>query len=138
MKSSLRFIDYIVDEVSFKNNYGQSDEFEIDFDIKTSVNYKDDNKFILKLNLNLFDNKVNKEDAPFFMSVCVIGIFETDKDIDDQLKEDLAEINSVAILFPYVRALVSNYTALANVSPLILPPINVIKYMEEKKKESSF
>ena len=72
------------------------------------------------------------------MSVCVIGIFETDNDIDDQLKEDLAEINSVAILFPYVRALVSNYTALANVSPLILPPINVIKYMEEKKKESSF
>lgn len=138
MKSSLRFIDYIVDEVSFKNNYGQSDEFEIDFDIKTSVNYKDDNKFILKLNLNLFDNKVNKEDAPFFMRVCVIGIFETDNDIDDQLKEDLAEINSVAILFPYVRALVSNYTALANVSPLILPPINVIKYMEEKKKESSF
>lgn len=133
MRSSLRFIDYIVDEVNFKNKYNDNENFELDFDIDSNVDFKDKNNFILKLELYIFKKE---EDVPFTMNVKVIGIFEVD-DVEEKLREELAEKNAVAILFPYVRALVSNYTAIANVSPLILPPINVVQYIEEKKKKSN-
>lgn len=133
MKSSLRFIDYIVDEISFKNKYVEGEDFNIDFSIDTDVVFKDENNFILKLSMNIFKDQ---EQAPFEMNVSVIGIFEVDN-IEENLKKEFAEKNSVAILFPYVRALVSNYTAVANVTPLILPPINVVKYIEDKKKLKS-
>lgn len=48
----------------------------------------------------------------------------------EKQKEELTTKNTVAILFPYIRALVSNYTANANVPPLILPPINVSKILD--------
>ena len=41
----------------------------------------------------------------------------------------------MAILFPYIRALVSTFTANANVPPLILPPINVVNLIENVSKE---
>lgn len=44
--------------------------------------------------------------------------------------------NAVAILFPYVRALISSYTANANVTPLVLPPINVNQLLRNKKDNS--
>lgn len=129
MKSALKFIDYIVDEVNFKNKYIDSDDFNIEFDINTDVVFNGENNFILKLGMDIFKNQ---KEAPFEMSVSVVGIFEIG-DIEENLKQEFAEKNSVAILFPYVRALVSNYTAMANVNPLILPPINVVKYIEDKK-----
>ena len=129
MKSALRFIDYIVDEVNFKNKYINSDDFNIEFDINTDVVFNDENNFILKLGMDIFKNQ---KESPFEMSVSVVGIFEIG-DIEENLKQEFAEKNSVAILFPYVRALISNYTAMANVNPLILPPINVVKYIEDKK-----
>ncbi|RZJ69804.1 MAG: hypothetical protein EOO49_16235 [Flavobacterium sp.] len=33
--------------------------------------------------------------------------------------------NAIAIIFPYVRAFVSSVTALANITPLILPTYNL-------------
>lgn len=131
MKSVLRFIDYIVDEVNFKNEYSNDENFQLDFDIDSNIEFKDNNNFILKLNLYLFKKE---ENVPFRMNVKVIGIFEVD-DVDEKLRMELAEKNAVAILFPYIRALVSNYTSVANVPPLILPPINVAQYVEDKKKK---
>lgn len=130
-KSPLKFIDYIVDEVSFKNEYSKNDSFSLEFDIDSEVEFKDDNNFILKLNLYLFKKE---EDVPFRMNVKALGMFEID-DVDEKLKIELSEKNAVAILFPYLRALVSNYTSIANVTPLILPPINVAQYIEDKKKK---
>lgn len=71
-----------------------------------------------QLNLYLFKKE---EEVPFKMNVKVIGIFEID-DVDDKLRLELAEKNAVAILFPYVT--------------LILPPINVAQYIENKKKKN--
>lgn len=131
MKSVLRFVDYIVDEVNFKNEYNDEENFELDFDFDSKIEFKDNNNFILRLNLYLFKKE---ENVPFRMTVKVIGIFEID-DVDEKLRLELAEKNAVAILFPYIRALVSNYTSIANITPLILPPINVAQYVEDKKKK---
>ena len=46
--------------------------------------------------------------------------------------------NCLAILFPYLRALISSYTALANVSPILIPAINIANtnMLDENEKKS--
>ena len=50
--------------------------------------------------------------------------------------EDIPEYfytNSIAILFPYIRAFVSTLTLQANIPPIILPTMNLISLQEKLK-----
>jgi preprotein translocase subunit SecB len=136
MKSSLKFIDYIVEEVEFYNNSNfiaeSSEKTKLDFDIDSKTEFIDENRFTLSLIVKIFQNAVEKG-YPFSMNIKITGVFILDN-VDEKTKQVLAEKNSVAILFPYVRALVSTYTSASNVHPVILPPINVVKYIENKRR----
>lgn len=44
--------------------------------------------------------------------------------------------NSIAILFPYVRAFISTMSLQANVQPVILPTINLMGLTEDLKKQT--
>ena len=65
------------------------------------------------------------------MEMEVVGFFSISNVSEEQIEN--FKPNAVAILFPYVRALISSYTANANVTPLILPPINVNQLLRSKK-----
>ncbi|SHJ99661.1 preprotein translocase subunit SecB [Hathewaya proteolytica DSM 3090] len=129
--SVLKFTDYVVDEIIFKNNYSDEESFNIDFDIDSNVNFKDETNFELHMVVELFKSL---DISPFKMRVKVTGFFQIES-MEAGKKENFVKQNAVAILFPYVRALISNYTALCNVPPLILPPINVVEYIKNKSSE---
>lgn len=136
IKSTLRFIDYYVNKIEFYNN----SEFEdapakIDFKITRKVEYleDEDNTFLVTLNTRIFEN-ARENNYPFSMNISLTGIFEIDND-DVKNRRTFAEINSVAILFPYLRAIVSTYSASANIQPLILPPVNVVKMIQEEQDD---
>lgn len=132
-KSKLSFKDYVVSKIEFKNNLEcDEDQITIDFDFDSKIEFKNDREFDLHLWVELFKDAENNK-YPFNFRAELIGFFEIDQ-CDENKKKIYAEQNSVAILFPYVRALITTYTGLANVNPLILPPINVVKYLENKKK----
>ena len=63
------------------------------------------------------------------MSVKIKGFFCLET--EDQRIQD-SETNAVAILFPFIRAIVSTYTVNANIAPVILPPMNINAYLREK------
>lgn len=133
--SSLRFINYIVNDVKFKSNKIQDDKkvLKLTFDIvnSTKVN-KERDKMEIILKLNIFKGQ---EESPFNMEVEISGFFELEGE-DDITRY---EANAIAIMYPYLRAIVSTYTASANVSPVILPAINVnamLKNRKENKKEN--
>lgn len=44
--------------------------------------------------------------------------------------------NSIAILFPYIRAFVSTLTLQANVKPILLPTLNLSTLQEELKRNT--
>lgn len=134
MKANLKFKDYVVNNIEFKNNLSfDNSPIEIDFDINSEVNFINDKEFFLGLEIEIFRDH-EKNNYPFSFKAEIIGTFEIDTDNEVE-KNKLAEQNSVAILFPYVRALISTYTSASNVSPIILPPINVVKYIQDKKKK---
>lgn len=132
-RSSLRFIDYYVNKVEFYNNESfDNSAVKIDFKVSRDIEYleDEDNTFYVTLNANVFED-AEKNNYPFTINLSLTGIFElNDEDVHN--KESFAEINSVAILFPYLRSIISTYTANANISPLILPPINVINMIEKE------
>lgn len=133
-ESLLRFKNYVVDSIEFKSNFDFSgDDKKLDFEINSDYEFND-NTFVLSLEMEIFPD-AEKNDYPFNMKVGMIGLFEVDSQASEQDKINFAEKNSIAILFPYLRSLVSIYTMNANVGTTILPPINVIKYLQDKKEK---
>lgn len=135
-QSLLKFNNYVVESIEFRANFNFSGEDkDIKFDFDSSYEFEDDN-FILKLNMVIFPG-AEQNDYPFSMKVEMIGLFEVESSADDNTKINFAEKNAIAILFPYLRSLVSVYTSNANIGTTILPPINVVKYLNDKKDAES-
>ncbi len=130
--SGLKFERYEVDEVSFNRNQKLPegiDTWEIDFDVGAMVKTNEE-KNKMKVNLQVVIFKKTKN-PPFTMKVDIAGYFGTMENIDIEKKY---KANAIAILYPYLRAIVSTYTASANISPIILPAINVNAMLKEKEK----
>ena len=121
INSSLKFINYIVNNVYFNYNQKQNSEknWKLTFNFRnvTKIN-EEKNKMEISLSTDIFKDI---EDAPFNMSVEIVGYFELEGigDISHY------EANAIAIMYPYLRAIISTYTSSANVMPIILPAINI-------------
>lgn len=132
--SSLKLLNYITDFVQFRNNPDfESDEVTVQFDVQPEF-YINDEKGIMtvELQVEIFKDAI-RNNYPFEMMVSVVGIFEM-KSNDKEKNIHRFKTNAVAIMYPYIRALVSTYTANANVPPLILPVMNINKMIEESEK----
>lgn len=128
----ITFLDYKVNCVQFVNNDEYNgEEVDIDFDVTAQFRVSDDGQeMVVVLKADIFNPKEGKI-YPFTMSVEVEGYFRSNF---EERKDEIRQYgkNAVAILFPYVRALVSSFTANANVTPLILPTVNVSKLLGEE------
>ena len=76
--------------------------------------------------------KIDDEDMPFNIEVCIIGYYEFNNMENNH--EIMLKNNGVAILMPYIRAIISQITSMAGLGTLTIPIINV-KEMNEKAKE---
>lgn len=135
INSVFRFDRYIVKEIQFDYNLGfdSDEEIDISFDIDASHEIDTEKRcMVTVLDVTIFDNPV-ENNYPFKMYIQLAGIFSMQEgDINDIEK---FKPNSISILFPYVRALVTSFTASANVTPLILPTINVNAYIQQRKED---
>lgn len=127
LKSALIFEKYVVDKVEFTRNdeYSAEEKVNIQFSVAKDVQ-RIDNKMNVDLAVKVFEN-AKENNYPFEMYIQITGFFAIEND-DKQID---FEPNAIAILYPYIRAIVSTYTANANVNPLILPPINVNNLFKE-------
>ena len=75
--------------------------------------------FILTLNVLVKDKKSSLE-----VKMTVTGKFEYETNDIQELVPYLG-FNAPAIMFPYIRAYITNITALGGMSPIILPTLNM-------------
>ena len=102
----ISFLGYDVLKIDFKKNEnynGESVELDTDLSVNIRTN-KDNSKMAVEMTIKIFDDE--KMEYPFRLEVIVVGQFEIDGDVKNNVREFQA--NAVAILFPYVRALVTN------------------------------
>ncbi len=130
--SILKFNKYIVNNINFNTNSNfikNEEKISINFNIEKEVIKNNDNMEV-KLTTYIF-KEAEANNYPFEMKITITGYFTI---INNESNVNL-EPNAIAILYPYIRSIVSTYTANANIMPLILPAINVNKLIDEQKKD---
>lgn len=132
----ISFLDYRVTSVTFQlnQNYDTDEEMsDVNIEAKSDFIISDEKtNMIVTLELQIFGDE--EGNYPFKMNVELDGLFELSGEIKN---EDIRKYyaNALSILYPYARAIVSNYTANANVQPLILPTVNIWKMINSQKNK---
>lgn len=134
IESVLKFDKYEVKEVSIKSNENfvrTNEPLKISFSIHKDVQHNTKGKMVVTLMVSIFEN-AEQNNYPFEMTLKISGFFINN---DDSINLDA---NAIAILYPYVRSIVSVFTSSVNVPQLILPVINVnalIDQIENSKED---
>ncbi len=79
---------------------------------------------------------LNKSEKPAIEVICVANYVFKDE-IDFAGIPSFFYANSIAILFPYVRAFISTLSLQANFPPMILPTLNLSSLGEELKEHTT-
>lgn len=124
----ISFEHYEVTKIKYEaNEQCDGNEFQMDFDVDSnSYIVEDGNLMIIELTVIIFPDAV-QNNYPFEMSISLKGYFENRSNGDIKRYEP----NAIAILYPYIRAIVSTYTSVANITPVNLPTININKMLKK-------
>ncbi|WP_334352017.1 protein-export chaperone SecB [Companilactobacillus sp. HBUAS56257] len=128
----LNFNGYTVKEM----NYTKNDNFKNDSEIALKPKLKFNNqikndKIVVEISASIGSLKDNR--IPFKASCSLEGTFEyiSSEDESNIGPDSLIRNNAVAILYPYLRATISNLTSQSNEFPAyILPTVNVAKLLK--------
>ena len=131
--SSFQFNEYRINNAEFRlNPEAEMDEYiDLDFNLDTDfyLNKEEDQAMVI-LRCVVFEDYIEKE-LPFYVNVEIVGNFFLNGDFTNEEVLNLCKVNATAVLFPYLRAYISNLTALAGVPCVILPTINIQKLLED-------
>lgn len=125
--------DYVFDKVNIDLSNYNSDDISIDF--QTHGIFSEENsgyELIFSISVFTGDEIKNK---PFAYIQCR-GMFEFENVSSFEEIPDYFYSNSIAILFPYVRAYVSMVTTQANVRGIILPTLNLSSLEDDLRKNT--
>ncbi|PFC81040.1 hypothetical protein CN272_27990 [Bacillus anthracis] len=126
MLAQLQFRDYHVINISYKfNPYNPEEEESLspDFSYKIQKNEEDSKEAVVYLTFNIGDEMLR--DSSIYVSVTIAGEFVVFGEEDEEQIDMLYKVNAIAILYPYLRSIVSEITSKGTSSPIILPTMNI-------------
>lgn len=122
-EAQFRFIDfkviksiYQIDVPKFK----QGGKLDVNFKFPAELDYAQGQPIAFPMEV-LIEN----EDKSLRIQVGIIGVFESNVDITKE--KSFIEVSAPAIIFPYIRAYVSNLTSMSGIQPILLPTYNMTK-----------
>ncbi|MFR4518364.1 MAG: protein-export chaperone SecB [Fusobacterium sp.] len=133
-KTKLIFNNYIITKLNYDINKEFDNTQTVPLKMGITPNFREfeDPKSIeVTIDFKLFENS---KEYPFYLELSITGFFEIEGEVENEQAKFYKEVNTVTILFPYLRAAISSITSLMNINPVILPPINVIELMKSNKK----
>ena len=122
--STLKMHHIVFDELSFTRKGFQNIQSN-DIQFKVNVMIGRNQEGIYKVTLRVDADKEDEYEA----SAQVTGYCEIDADCS--LKDDILKKNTVAILFPYIRAELTLLTAQPETTPITLPAMNINALIDE-------
>ncbi|MDW4255971.1 pretranslocase subunit SecB family protein [Staphylococcus saprophyticus] len=125
--AGINFLNYIVDSMYYKTNPNfdlKSKEIIINEEIYADINIiEEDETAMITLQAKLEES----EEVPFSFDVSIVGYFEFDVEESDGIQfKDFLKTNAIAILFPYLRTIVSDLTGKSNRFPNYNMPVRNI------------
>ena len=122
-KAVIQFLGYRVSEISY--TCPVTLEFPSDAKISCNMNFSkalgriSETRVQEKLRVNLW-HTIGDQNTDYKISVEINGQFEINEHWDPSW-----ETNMLAILFPYLRSIVSTVTSMTGREPIIIPTINI-------------
>lgn len=128
--SVLELRTYLVKKINFELNsnfdFSTPKEVQLAPQFDRNILKIDKDNVAVDLSIN-----INKGDIPFFVEIEIEGIFKLN-DWEKDENRSIIENNAIAILFPYLRTLVTMVTANANLNPYILPVMNIVEMLNKQ------
>jgi preprotein translocase subunit SecB len=121
--SEFRFLGYRISKIecNISDTFGSEKE-----NIKQEINIENnfnENKFFVEVVLNI---TIKSDSDNFYFFLKIKGGFQAETGMNEDQFKILSAQNAPAILFPFARAIITNYTAQANIPPIILPTVNFV------------
>ncbi|WP_404427267.1 protein-export chaperone SecB [Ureibacillus chungkukjangi] len=138
MSAVLQFRDYHILESHYKfNPYFQ--EFDEEVKLTPQISYKLETnpqtfeEAIIYLGIEIGDEDLR--DFNFYAKAKVSGFFlmHPNEEMSEEEILSFYKYNAVAILFPYLRSIISDITSKGSETPIILPTMNIVKMIEENE-----
>ncbi len=119
MKSSLKMSDLYFSKCVVERS-AELEKGEYKADLQKSIKKVKDHEFDVELKLS-----VEKGDFSLLVITKAHFLYE---DEDYGKEENIINMNTVAIMFPFIRSQVTLLTSQPGMAPIILPPINTTKF----------
>jgi len=133
-KSCMQFKGYEINSMHFELSKNDINNKEIKISPTFGMTVEDCGKDEYKVQLTFSLKASDENPLPFNIDVTMTGDFELCmEEENDILKEALLHENTVAIMFPFLRAVIASLTTTANINPLILPVINIANAFNNDK-----
>jgi preprotein translocase subunit SecB len=129
--AKFQFKNYFINHSLLELKKGDvSENINISFNPKGLIN-KNKSFFQLQLMVNIED-----ENKIINVEINAIANFLFDRKIEENQLNNYFYTNAPALLFPYIRAYISNLTTLSGVQPIILPTLNLSNLREDLKNNT--
>lgn len=126
------FLEYYkVSKFSFVETNNESESLNVKFQPSGKYNAKE-GKYVLSFNFSATYGEKETE----LINATMDAFFKFQQPIELNEIPDYFYRNSIAIVFPYLRAFISTLTSVANSKPLILPVMNLSSLEEPLKKNT--
>lgn len=117
---------YEVDQLLISRELTERDFDEETFDLDANVGIAPDKAHgIIKLNVSLIDKDIKKK-----LLATITGYFEIN--IEENII-DVLFVNGTAILYPYLRSIVSIVSAIDSSEAMLLPTINISELLDNSQ-----
>ncbi len=125
----IKFNDIILSEIKFNRKPQKVEQPQIKITFEQKNNLFNDNK---NLNVELLC-EITEQNKSFYLRCGMVGIFSIIEDKLNMSLEDFSKINAPALMFPYMREIISSIT-LKSGTPVILSPMNIVALMKNTPK----
>lgn len=122
------------EELSYKLNrikIEPNQRLDIKPQFSRQVRKSNENTRICFIALSVKIESTEAEPKPFDINTSIVGVFELEKD-PTATEERAFVIEATQLMYPYLRAAVTNLTAQAYITPLNLPVINGPIFPEDR------
>lgn len=124
MESQLNFVNFVVPNFHFEKTRVEAEENVFNLEPQALIS-RSKNQFHINIEIEI----VNK-DNDFILKMLSIGMFDFNTD-DEKALFGFISINGPAIIFPYIRSFISNFTSLSGFDTITLPTLNLSGFKDD-------
>lgn len=133
-QSVLQFVGYDVQKISVERfeteEQDDNEQLTVSNKLERVVREKNENQFMLVMTTTI-KGEDKKGNTIFDIRAKVRGFFYCE---DGDYKSWID--NATAILYPYIRCLITTVTSNSGMAPLILPTVNVVEMFKDAKDDT--